>query len=265
MNNFLFNATKTLQSNTFLGLIVGENIITLQRVNSTNDYLKHNLSNSTPYREGTVIMAEDQYAGKGQMGGTWASQAGKNLTFSVLFNPVFLHPKNQFQLNIAVSLAIIQFLEPLLGKKLRIKWPNDIYVDERKLGGILIENIIRGTMWKHAIVGIGLNINQTDFDETYHKACSLKQMLGKTFAIKPLLNLLCKALSNEYYLLQKGTIEKQKEQYKSLLYRFEEASSFKVGDELMYGKIIDVTTEGRLLIDFGDKVLDFGIKEITFC
>lgn len=265
MNNFLFNATKTLQSNTFLGLIVGENIITLQRVNSTNDYLKHSLSNSTPYREGTVIMAEDQYAGKGQMGSIWASQAGRNLTFSVLFNPDFLSPKDQFQLNIAISLAITQLLEPMLGKKLRIKWPNDIYVDDKKLGGILIENIIRGTTWKHAIVGIGLNINQTDFDETHHKACSLKQILGKTFAIKPLLNQLCKALSNQYYLLQQGNIAQQKAQYKNSLYRFGEASSFKIGDQLMYGKIIDITTTGRLLIDFGDQVSDFGIKEITFC
>lgn len=262
MNSFLFNATKTLQSNTFLGLIVGENVITLQRVSSTNDYLKDNLSKSTPYPEGTVIMAEDQYAGKGQAGNIWKSEAGKNLTCSVLLLPHFLTPKNQFNLNIAVSLAITQFLNPILGENLSIKWPNDIYWEDRKLGGILIENILRGPQWKYAIVGIGLNVNQTDFET--NKACSLKQLCNRPFDIAELLAGLCQSLSAEYYKLKQGHILQQREQYKTLLYRFGQRSPFLLDNKLIYGSIADVTPEGRLVIDFDGKIANFGIKEITF-
>jgi len=251
-----------LQSNIFLGLIVGENIITLQQVSSTNDYLKQNLSNSTPYKEGTVIMAEDQYAGKGQVGSVWKSQAGKNLTISVLLNPTFLAPTSQFQLNIAVSLAIIQALEPILGEQLSIKWPNDIYYNDKKLGGVLIENVIRGNQWKHAIIGIGLNINQTDFgDQT--KACSLKQILHQTLDKKHILIALCEALSYQYDLLKQG-FKQQKQAYHHHLYQLGKTSFFEI-DGLQYqGKIIDTTATGRLVVDFGDRIADFGIKEIAF-
>ena len=253
-----------MQSNIFLGLIVGENIITLQQVSSTNDYLKQNLSNSTPYREGTVIMAEDQYAGKGQVGSVWKSQAGKNLTISVLLNPNFLAPTSQFQLNIAVSLAIIQALEPLLGEPLSIKWPNDIYYNDKKLGGVLIENIIRGSQWKHAIIGIGLNINQTDFGD-YTKACSLKQILRQTVNKKHILVTLCEALSHQYDLLKRGLFAQQKQAYHHKLYKLGKTSLFEIAGLQYQGKIIDTTEAGRLIIDFGDRITDFGIKEIAFC
>lgn len=262
MNSFLFNATKTLQSNTFLGLIVGENVITLQRVSSTNDYLKDNLSKSTPYSEGTVIMAEDQYAGKGQVGNIWKSEAGKNLICSILLHPHFLSPKDQFSLNIAVSLAIIQFLEPFLKGKLSLKWPNDIYWGDRKLGGILIENILQGTHWKHAIVGIGLNVNQTDFET--EKACSLKQVCKRSFDIQQLLAALCQSLTIEYHQLKQGQIQQQRARYKTCLYRFGTKSPFLLDNKLVYGSIMDITAEGRLLIDFDGEIMDFGVKEITF-
>src|SRR5690606_4492328 len=105
--------------------------------------------------EGTVIMAVDQYAGKGQKGTSWQSEPGKNLTFSLLLTPAFLDPKNQFSLTVAMSLAVARWLESLLRAAVTIKWPNDIYVSDRKIGGILIENILKGNIWKSAIVGIG--------------------------------------------------------------------------------------------------------------
>jgi len=262
LNSFLFNAPKTLQSNTFLGLIVGENIITLQRVSSTNDYLKHNLSKSTPYTEGTVIMADDQYAGKGQAGNIWKSEAGKNLTCSILLCPTFLPPKTQFSLNIAVSLAIIQLLKPLLGEELSIKWPNDIYYKDKKLGGILIENIIRGTTWKHAIVGIGINVNQLKFETD--KACSLKALTNKHLDIHQLLISLCHALSMQYQRLKQGDFTQQRQEYKLHLYRFGVRSPFIHNNYLRYGNIINITDEGRLIINFDGEIADFGIKEISF-
>ncbi|WP_240768747.1 biotin--[acetyl-CoA-carboxylase] ligase [Olivibacter sp. XZL3] len=246
-----------------MGLIVGENIITLQRVSSTNDYLKSNLSNSTPYSEGTVIMAVEQYAGKGQAGNVWRSEPGKNLTCSILLNPGFLSPKDQFNLNIAVSLAIIDTLRPILGGDLRIKWPNDIYFLDKKIGGILIENILRGMTWKHAIIGLAINVNQTDFDNHHAKASSLKQLLGRDFDINELLSSLCLQLSIEYELLKHGNAE-QRPRYKRDLYRLGQRANFMVGDQCKNGTVLDISREGKLVVDFDGQLTEFGIKEIAF-
>jgi BirA family biotin operon repressor/biotin-[acetyl-CoA-carboxylase] ligase len=115
-----------LQNNIISGLFVGQNFLLLKEVDSTNNFLKQLVSNSKPVIEGTVIMAENQYAGRGQQQNGWFAEPGKNLTFSVLLNPHFLAVTDQFDLVRAVSLGVFDALEPLLGAKLKIKWPNDI-------------------------------------------------------------------------------------------------------------------------------------------
>src|SRR5262249_33751399 len=140
-------------------------------------YLKNILSNSTPVPEGTVIMAESQYAGRGQQQNTWHSEPGKNLTFSILLKPSFLPVSQQFDLTRTISIGVFNALEPFLGEKLKIKWPNDIYYDDGKLGGMLIENAIQAGQIKNAVVGIGLNINQEVFPPGAANAVSLKQIL----------------------------------------------------------------------------------------
>jgi len=252
-----------LQSNTFLGLIVGENIITLQRTNSTNDYLKYQLSNSAPYQEGTVIMAEEQFAGRGQMGSSWKSEPGKNLTFSILLNPSFLSPQQQFELNIAISLGLIQALIPFLGKKVHIKWPNDIYVEDKKLGGILIENIFRGKMWKHAVIGIGLNVNQTTFPDLT-KATSLQLSLQQTFDRQQLLKQLCASIDAQYALLKNQKQTEQKKAYLQHLYRIGQPCDFIIGGVRKTGKIINVNPSGQLEVSFEGKTEAFNSKEIEF-
>src|SRR5690606_16121061 len=168
------------QSNTFSSFFSGQNLITLKRVSSTNDYLKQELSKSTPFNEGTVIMAEEQTAGKGQKGSKWISDPGKNLTFSLLLKPTFLSPVHQFDLNIAVCVSIFETLFPLMGNQVKMKWPNDIFVNDKKLGGILIENILQGNSWKESIIGIGINVNQEDFGDL-ENACSIKQLLHREY------------------------------------------------------------------------------------
>ena len=108
-------------------------------------------------------MAENQFAGRGQMQNGWFTEAGKNLTFSLLLNPEFLDLNDQFDLNRAVSLGVYDTLVPLLGEQLKIKWPNDNYYADYKIGGILIENLVQATQIRHAIIGIGLNVNQEVF------------------------------------------------------------------------------------------------------
>ena len=103
------------------------------------------VSNSEPLPEGTVIMAENQYEGRGQVGSKWHAEPGKNLTFSILLRPSFIQPREQFNLNMTISIAIQKALESLIGTGLSVKWPNDIYFGHQKIGGMLIENIVAGS------------------------------------------------------------------------------------------------------------------------
>ncbi len=254
-----------MQSNTILGLFVGQNVITLPSVDSTNEYLKAELSKSTPVVEGTVIMAVEQVAGRGQKGATWHSEAGKNLTFSVLFNPVFLHPSNQFRLTVAISLALAHWLESVLQYPVSIKWPNDSYVDGRKIAGILVENMLKGQTWKSAIVGIGINVNQTDFPVgAARRPCSIKQFLHRDSNIPELLSDLCNYLEQEYLALKNGGHEAQLAQYKQRLYRLGEPHPFLIDGVQVTGMLCGVTETGKLMIDFNGHVAAFDIKEVEF-
>ncbi|MFC3198526.1 biotin--[acetyl-CoA-carboxylase] ligase [Parapedobacter deserti] len=254
-----------LQSNTFSGLFEGQNVITLQRIPSTNEYLKKELSKSAPVAEGTVIMAVDQYAGRGQHGTSWQSEAGQNLTCSVLLTPTFIDPKYQFHLTVAISLAIVSLLEPLLQTKVAVKWPNDIYVGDKKIGGMLIENILKGKLWKSAVVGIGINVNQTVFPEAIrHKTTSIKQILHRDTGLPELLAGLCRHIEREYTALKNGAYQEQLLRYSACLYRIGESHPFLVDGVEVHGVLSGVNETGRLLIDFNGHTVDFGIKEIAF-
>lgn len=234
-------------------------------VDSTNEYLKNKLSKSTPFAEGTVIMAVQQVAGRGQQGTVWHSERGKNLTFSVLLNPTFLDPIHQFRLTVAISLALTNWLEPLLQHPVKIKWPNDIFVDDKKIAGILIENQLTGKNWKSAIVGIGINVNQTEFVEPISKrSCSIKQILHRDSNIPELLSDLCFSLEEEYLALKSGEHEMQLALYKQHLYRLGEPHSFLIDGIKVGGVLRGVTDKGRLIIDFNGHITDFDIKEVAF-
>ena len=254
-----------LQSNTFSGLFEGQNVITLQRTPSTNEYLKNELSKSTPLREGTVIMAVDQYAGRGQKGTTWQSEPGKNVTCSLLLMPSFLDPKHQFDLTAAISLAIAQWLESLLQLSVKIKWPNDMYVGDRKIGGILIENILKGKVWKSAVIGIGINVNQTEFPpEIQAHTTSVKQILHTDCDLTKLLTDLCQYIERVYTALKRGENNTLLTLYKQHLYRLGELHPFLVDGVRVEGILSGVTETGRLQVDFNGHTVDFDIKEIAF-
>jgi len=253
-----------LQSNTFSGLFEGQNVITLQQIPSTNEYLKEALSKSTPLPEGTVIMAVDQCDGRGQKGTVWQSEPGKNLTFSLLLTPTFLHPKQQFVLTAAISLAVARWLESLR-ISVKIKWPNDIYVADRKIGGILIENILKGKTWKSAVVGIGINVNQTMFPvDIRERTTSVKQILHRDCQISALLRDLCTYIEREYFALKAGRFDALLGDYKQRLYRLDELRPYLVDGINVSGVLRGVTETGRLQIDFNGHLVDFDIKEIAF-
>ena len=188
-----------MQNNTFSTLFVGQNLIKLSAVDSTNNFLKNLLSNSAPLPQGTVIMADDQFAGRGQQQNNWHAEPGKNLTISILLYPTFLRLNKQFLLNIAISVAINKALTEFIPIGMSVKWPNDIYYKNQKLGGVLIENTIIGSMIKTAVVGIGINVNQAHFGEDLsHKAVSMIQILQEDVNLIKLLHAICSHIEKEY-------------------------------------------------------------------
>jgi len=253
-----------LQNNTFSRLFAGQKIIALQRVDSTNTYLKNLLSKSKPLTEGTVIMAEEQFDGRGQSNNKWLSEPGKNLTFSLLLFPSFINPNDQFLLNIAVSIAINDVLTGIIGHECKIKWPNDIFFGNNKLGGVLIENILSGKQWKYAVIGIGINVNQTSFPESIKNITSLKQITNASYSLNNLLEELCAAIETRYGELRVNQYTQHYDRYVSNLYRLNEPHKFITGDSEVIGKITGVNQDGRLLVKVGNETHSYGLKEISY-
>lgn len=255
-----------MQNNIISALFVGQNLLTLKEVDSTNNFLKNLLSNSKPVSEGTVIMAESQFAGRGQQQNQWYSELGKNLTFSVLLMPTFLNISEQFDLNRIISLSVFDALEPLLGEEqLKIKWPNDIYYGDKKMGGILIENIIQGSTLKSSVIGIGLNINQEKFPADATNATSLRQILHRDYDLKTILNDICQNIEAHYFILKAKKIEFVRNTYLRRLYWLNELKQFKAANHVFEGIITDVKDNGILVIQNNNKEnLEFSLKEIEF-
>ena len=253
-----------MQNNTFSGLFIGHNLVTLTEVDSTNNFLKLSLANSTPLPEGTVIMAESQYAGRGQQTNRWHSEPGKNLTFSILLNPAFLSPAEQFKLNVAISVGIVKALKKIVGIGIKIKWPNDIYFNDVKLGGVLIENTIQGSRLKNAIIGIGLNVNQSNFPVEAGNAGSIKQILHSDYDLKRLLTEICSHIEVAYLKLRAGNTDELKSFYLDNLYWFNELRPFNVGENDVDGTIVNITDNGQLVVRIDDEEQLYNFKEIAF-
>lgn len=222
------------------------------------------VSNSKPVPDGTVIMAEAQLAGRGQHQNTWHAQPGKNLTFSLLLKPHFMAPAQQFDLTRAISMGVYDALQPLLGDGLKIKWPNDIYYGDKKLGGMLIENMVQGGQIRNAIIGIGLNINQDEFPDTAANATSLKQILQRDYDLKDILSQICNCIEGYYLQLKAGRFDFVRNLYLSRLYWLNEARSFKSELGVFTGRITDVKENGLLVVQHDGGEAVYNLKEIAF-
>lgn len=253
-----------MQNNIFLTLFVGQSLVKLSEIDSTNNYLKKVLSNSKPLAEGTVIMADHQFAGRGQQGNVWEAEKGKNLTISILFTPFFLNLSQQFYLNKAVSLGINDCLRAIIGDECKIKWPNDIYYRDEKLGGVLIENSTAGTALKASIVGIGINVNQQKFGAGNARATSLSKILHRDYDLNQLLKQLCKSIESRYLQLKAGNLQGLNKDYLDRLYRLNKVHSFLIGDKTCKGTIKGVNEEGFLLLQTDDGLGRFDLKQVVF-
>jgi BirA family biotin operon repressor/biotin-[acetyl-CoA-carboxylase] ligase len=253
-----------LQSNIFLTRFVGHHLVKLVKVDSTNNYLKSLLSNFKPLPIGSVIMAESQFAGRGQSNNVWLSQSGKNLTFSIYLKPDFLSSQKQFKLNEAIALGITDCLVKMLGDSCKIKWPNDIYYKDDKIGGILIENTIRGQQINESIVGIGLNVNQTEFTGSLKNANSLTNILGVEFDLMNLLADILKRLEDRYLQLEADRVAQIDKDYINRLFRYQQNAKFIVEEKKLSAKIVGVNDTGLLILETATGKKTFNFKEIRF-
>jgi len=211
----------------------------------------------------TVVSAENQTNGKGQLGSEWSSSVGENLTFSVFVDTSFLQSHNQFYLNCAVSISVFNVLKKMLVPRLCVKWPNDILSHHKKICGILIENIVKSNGDYHSIIGIGLNVNQSVFN-TQFKASSLKNIIGKYFDLDELLILIIVELQSQIKKLKDGKFDELHEAYEKYLFRKNKPSTFMNAEgELFSGFIKNVTSSGKLQVLLEDEILqEFRLKEV---
>lgn len=208
------------------------------------------------------MITDDQVAGKGQAGNAWVTEKGKNLTFSLILKPKFLAARDQFNLTIAVSLALKNVLEDVLPGEVMIKWPNDIYFKERKIAGMLIENVLRGQKLESSVVGIGLNVNQVDFPLAFH-ATSMLIESNMVQDINGILNDLLVEISKHYFALKEASSREQmKKAYHAALLGMEEERNFKANGTNFVGKIIGTDDFGRLLIEFNGGIHVFAFKQV---
>ncbi|SFS61775.1 biotin--[acetyl-CoA-carboxylase] ligase [Sphingobacterium wenxiniae] len=253
-----------MQNNTFSGLYLRQNLIVLDEVTSTNDYLKNLLSNIKPLPAFTAIMAKHQTQGKGQRGSTWLVEPQQALTFSLLLYPTDLQISQAFNLNIIVCLAIQQWLSQYTDN-VRIKWPNDIYVNDRKICGVLIENQIANLKIKSSIIGIGININQRHFPEDLHQRATslLLETLDQTPQdIESCCLSLLETLAYTYQTYSLSDSNTLFQLYNNLLYRRGVSASFYIQGKEVTGIIQKVNHEGKLVVTIDGEFKDFDLKEI---
>lgn len=244
-------------------LLVGKVLIPAGKTASTNELATQLLKQSKPV-EGTVVFTTTQTMGKGQYGNSWFTGQECNLAISAVLYPTFLQAVSHFHLNMAMSLAVAACVDKFIGQNASVKWPNDIYVGDRKIAGILIENAISGTRFTSSIVGIGLNINQTDFPDWIPNPTSLGLIKGKEIKINEVLHHLCKAIESKYLQLLQGRYEKIRYDYRAMQYRLGTVGLYRSGSKPWVGMITGISPEGKLIVERNGQPFEFGFKEIEY-
>jgi len=239
------------------------NIIKLDAIDSTNNYLKKIILNEG-INDYTVVTAKFQTQGKGQLGTEWESEHSKNLICSVYKKEINIKVQDQFVISALVSLALIKTLRKVNLSNMHIKWPNDIMSDNKKICGILIENIVKENYIKDTVIGIGLNVNQTIFNNLPN-AASIKNLIGTTCSIDEILKDLVKNIKYCFNELDKSSINSIFEKYEDALFRINKPSTFKNSKgEIFSGYIKGVSRSGKLNVMLEDNLQEsYDLKEVS--
>ena len=244
-------------------MIIGSKILFHKNLPSTNSFAA-SMIKAIEVTEGTIISTNHQASGRGQGKNKWESEDNKNLLISIVLYPTMVRPEDQFLLSMALSLGICDFIgHHTTG--ISIKWPNDIYVNNDKIAGILIENSVMGETIEHTIAGIGININQEIFLSAAPNPVSLSRLTGKQHDLPELLTLLAADLDRRYKLLISEDHEILKNDYHALLYRHNQWHEYRDREGCFTGLVLNVTESGRLRVKReSGSVSDYSFKEIDF-
>lgn len=238
--------------------MIGQKIIHLDTVDSTNNYTA-NLQKEGKIQHGTVILADEQTAGRGQRGASWTSSAGENLLMSVYLTPDNLSVVDQPALTHFISLSLIDFLRKI-GISGKIKWPNDIYVNDQKIAGILIENSIRSSRIAETIIGVGFNVNQKSFEDV--NATSLRIQNDQHFKLNDVLFSWIQEMNNLWAELNNGNLSILKSRYKHELYLLNEVARYSDETGEFEGIVRDVDDNGYLILEKAGVLRKYDLKEI---
>jgi BirA family biotin operon repressor/biotin-[acetyl-CoA-carboxylase] ligase len=232
--------------------------IILNSVDSTNNYAMGFIRDGLA-KNGYACFSYEQTHGKGRRGKIWNSEKGKNIVLSIAVRMSFLTVYQQFYLSIAASLGCMDFFKKRAGDKTKIKWPNDIFWNDRKAGGILIENVIKANIWQWAVVGIGININQHNFNiKNAFPPVSLKQITGREYDVIELAKELQKAIMIRYKQLKSNDFEKMLNEYNQNLFGLGEKVKLKKGNIIFETIVKGVSPQGKLITnDALDRIFDF--------
>ena len=235
----------------------------LKEIGSTNTYLQES-DKDRLLPEGTIVYCDIQRSGRGQRGNSWESEPFKNLTFSLLLRPEHIPANRQFLLSEIVSLATVDVLNRY-ATGFSIKWPNDIYWHDKKIAGILIENVLSGSTFSRAIIGMGLNINQKNFYSDAPNPVSLYQITGRTYKIEKILDEFTEAFGKRYTDTFTNSSDRIHKEYIAALYRNDGVYPFYSDGNIFHASIADVELDGHLLLstESGEKKR-FAFKEVSF-
>jgi len=239
-------------------------IIRLPETESTNAFAINMLAQKRP-EEGCVIITDHQTRGKGLDINSWESEKGKNLTFSIILYPE-ITADQQFVLNKAISLGIFDFLKAVLSEQaISIKWPNDIYVGDKKACGILIQNSVMANRLDYVVAGIGLNVNQTLFLSGAPNPVSMKIAAEQEYDLAIILDLLLKSIFNRYYQVNEILTNKIETDYQNALYRLNEWHNYEVKGTRIKAKITGTNLYGQLMLETeAGPLLVCDLKEVKF-
>lgn len=241
---------------------IGNPFIILPSVDSTNNYAMRQVQAGLA-AHGATWFAREQTAGKGQRGKSWLTTPNQNIMLSTVVQPS-LTTSQQFLLSATAALACYDFYKNYAADEISVKWPNDLYWRDRKAGGILIENVFRGPDWLYAIAGIGININQVQFDPALPNPVSLKQITGKDYDAVTLAHELCAAFEQRYQQLQQQPADALLQQYQQVLYKMNQPVTLKKGNIIFDTTIRGVSAAGRLITrDAIDREFEFGEVEFV--
>ena len=238
-------------------------ILYLDKVESTNQYLI-NLLETEKIEEQTAIVTFNQTKGRGQQGNIWIAEPENNISYSVVIYPDYLSARNQFIISQVVALAVKNFLDEFT-KDISIKWPNDIYWNNKKIAGILIENKLKGDLIAHCVIGIGININQENFPESLENPVSLKQITGLDYNLKDLVSKLHNKIKSALEDLSHGTEVEIQRYYLNYLYRRDGFHKYSDENGEFSARIRGINAQGHLILEHENGTLkDYAFKEVTF-